>query len=220
MFFSEKTKEVLNNFSEISDSILFLKGNVQRTMTPSKSLFVEAELDEDLEQEFGIYNLSTFLSLMSLFKVPSIAFSDKHLEISEGEVKAKYMFCEPTLIKHPAKDKSIQMPDVMVSFELAKDVLNDILKSAKILNVPHFVIEGDGETISIIVKNTENSSSDIVTRIVGKTDKNFTFVLDIETMKLLNHNYDVTVSEKGLVCFSSNDMKLKYFVPVQANGKK
>lgn len=219
MKLDEKTLEILDNFSKISSSILIFDGNIQKTMTPSKSVLAEAELPFKFEKEFGIYDLPKFLALLSLFDDPNIELDSTEAIISEGDTKATYMFCDKELIKHPPKDKSISMSNPEVSFQLSKDTFSHLKKSAAVLGVPHFVVSGDGEKISITVKDMNVTSKDKLSKTVGETSLEFEYIFDIDVMKFLDHNYDVTIANPGtvVVCFSSKDTKLKYWVPSQSS---
>lgn len=216
MKLSPSTIRVLENFSDINNSMLLLKGKVQRTMTPSKTIFAQVELEDEIPREFGIYNLSTLIALFSVFDKPEFEFEENHIEIKDGKSIGKYLYCAPELIKHPAKDKDIKLDTPDIAFELQESVLDSLLKGARILTVPHFVIEGDGQEIKIVVKNVDNKASDTFAKVVGETKENFSMILDISTMKLLINDYDVSISKKGLVKMKSKVMNLSYFIPVQS----
>ena len=63
MKLSEKTLNLLKNFSSINQSILFKKGSSLRTISVMKNILAEAQIDEDLPKDFGIYDLNQFLNL-------------------------------------------------------------------------------------------------------------------------------------------------------------
>ena len=66
MKLSNKTLEVLKNFSNINQNILIEEGNVVRTISTMKNILGSATITESFPIEFGIYDLNEFLGVMSL----------------------------------------------------------------------------------------------------------------------------------------------------------
>ena len=66
MKLSDKTINLLKNFSDINQSILFKKGNKLRTISVMKNIMAEAEIQEDFPKDFAIYDLTQFLSLIHI----------------------------------------------------------------------------------------------------------------------------------------------------------
>ena len=54
MKLSEKTIDLLENFSSINQSILVKKGSKLRTISVMKNILAEADVDENFERDFGI----------------------------------------------------------------------------------------------------------------------------------------------------------------------
>ena len=81
MKFSKNTFEILKNFSNINSNILIKPGNKLCTITPAKNVMAEAEVEEEFETEFGIWDLSKFLGTISLFDDPDFEFSEKYVMI-------------------------------------------------------------------------------------------------------------------------------------------
>ena len=67
MKLSEKTLALLKNFSTINQSILFKKGNTLRTMSVMKNILAEADIEEEIPQDFAIYDLVQFLNGIDLY---------------------------------------------------------------------------------------------------------------------------------------------------------
>ena len=70
MKLSDKTINLLKNFSTINQSILFKHGSKLRTISVMKNILAEATITEELPQDFGIYDLGQFLNGMSLHQSP------------------------------------------------------------------------------------------------------------------------------------------------------
>ena len=68
MKLSSDTVTVLRNFSDINQNILFKVGNKLKTMSTMKNIVAKAEIKEDIEQEFGVYDLPEFLRAIDSFQ--------------------------------------------------------------------------------------------------------------------------------------------------------
>ena len=62
MKLTEKTLNLLKNFASINQSILFKKGSTLRTMSVMKNILAEADIGEEIPQDFAIYDLVQFFN--------------------------------------------------------------------------------------------------------------------------------------------------------------
>ena len=75
MKLSEHTIEVLKNFAGINPNIVISPGQKLKTISEAKNILASAETTEDFPQEFGIYDLNEFLSVIGLVgSNPSLDF--------------------------------------------------------------------------------------------------------------------------------------------------
>ena len=109
MKFSERTLTILKSFSSINKSILMKEGNVLKTVTPEKTLIAIAEIPDQIPAQACIYDLSRFLSIMSLYKDPDVEFHDKYFMIKDGKQRTKYVYADISMI-HAAPEKEIKIP--------------------------------------------------------------------------------------------------------------
>ena len=153
MIISPRTIQLLKNFSTINQSLVVKPGGILSTMSPGRTVLAYARIDEDFETTFGIYDLPKFLSVMSLFKEPSIIIHEGYMTIMEGSKKVNYTFAELSLLQNKEKldpyevDKGDLFPTVDVEFHLKEDDFTDIKKAISILRLPEIVINGDGSSI-------------------------------------------------------------------------
>lgn len=217
MKLSQQTLTILENFAKISNSVYFYGGKTQKTMTPAKSIVVEATFEEDFPVDFGIYDMSQFLSVLSLFNAPELEISDKKALIKDGNSTATYWFTSKELIKDAVipQNKSISLSNVDLSFELAKDNLKYLKSSASVMGVPNFIINGDGSNIDLLVTDADNQTSNQMSKRVGETTETFRFVGDVANLRMLDDDYDVKVSKAGIIEFASKNNKLKYWVAIR-----
>ena len=119
MKLSEQTLDTLKNFANINTNILIKKGNELSTISTMRNIFAKAEITEEFTNEFGIYDLNQFLSVVTSLDKTNISLDDKFMTIaSEGsKSKAKYFYSDPSVIVSPTKD--VTMPEADVTFTLS-----------------------------------------------------------------------------------------------------
>src|SRR5210317_2178531 len=110
MKFSDSTLTVLKSFSTINRSIQLQPGNTLKTITPEKTLIATAKIGDEIPSEACIYDLSRFLSILSLYSNPDVEFHDKYFTISEGKRKTKYVYADISMI-HVPPQKDIHIPE-------------------------------------------------------------------------------------------------------------
>ena len=97
MKLSDKTVNLLKNFSNINQSILFKEGSKLRTMSVMKNILAEAEVVEEFPKDFGIYDLNQFLNGMGLHQNPDLDFTnDNHVVIKEGRMRSCLLYTSPS----------------------------------------------------------------------------------------------------------------------------
>jgi hypothetical protein len=211
-----RTLQVLKNYSSINPSILFRNGNVLTTVTPTKTIFAKATLEQEFPSQFAIYDLNKFLSVLSLFDEPELQIGDKSVVVQSGRKRVNYVFADPNSIVAP-KSESVNFPDADVSFELTNEVLADVTKALGVLRQPEIAVVGNGTTISLQTTNSKDPTSDVYSVEVGDTDKTFTVYFKAENMRLLPDTYQVDIARAGIARFRSKD--LEYYIAVEQNSK-
>ena len=104
MKLSDKTIDLLENFSSINQSILVKKGTKLRTISVMKNILAEAEVDENFEKDFGIYDLPQFLNGVGLMNDPDIDLKhDSYMIIREGKTTKGIKFKNNVDIGDPVK---------------------------------------------------------------------------------------------------------------------
>lgn len=219
MKLSETTLSVLKNFSNINQSILFKQGNQLRTISVMKNILAEATIDDKFPKDFGIYDLTQFLNGLSLHQSPELDFSnDSYVKISEGKMRSKYFFSDPTVIVTPP-DKDIVIPSVDVQFELKTQQLDRLLKAAAVYQLPDLSVVGEAGVVKLVVHNKKNDTSNDFSIIVGETNNEFSFNFKVENIKILPGTYEISISKKLLSEFNSKDRNLKYYIALEPDSK-
>ncbi|CAB5221490.1 sliding clamp [uncultured Caudovirales phage] len=216
MKLSESTLNILKNFSTINPSILVKEGNVLSTISPQRSIFAKATVEETFPAQFAIYELSKFLGVLTLFKDPEIELGSKQMTIKSGKQSLNYTYADPSMLIVPP-EKDITFPEPDIEFDVSQEELQKVVRATGVLQLPDIAVVGDSSTIRICATNSKNPTTDTFTVDVGSTDKNFNMVFKAENIiKLLSTNYNVKVSSKGLALFTSDSAS--YYVATEANS--
>lgn len=219
MKLTTRTNQVLKNFSTINPAIMFKPGAVLRTMSPLKTVLAQATVKEEFENEFAILDLSRFLSALSLFSDPSLHFHTGFLSISDGQQKVNYRFADPKIVSSMIvlpSDKSPNVPDPEIAFKLTQDVLSKVQKGMAVFGMPELAICGDGSTMTIEAIDVKRPSGDNFAVILGNTPHKFKMVFKSENMKLIQGDYDVSISSKGIGHFKCDDVE--YWIATEASS--
>ena len=218
MRLSDKTLMLLKNFSTINQSILFKQGNSLRTISVMKNILAEATIEEDIPKDFGVYDLNQFLNALSLHQKPELDFkNDGYTVISEDKARSKYFFADPNVIVSPP-EKEITLPTEDVCFQLNTNQLDKLLKAAAIYQVPDLSVIGEDGTISIVIRDKKNDTSNHFSVTVGETTNNFMFNFKVENIKILPGSYNVIISSKLLSRFTNTDIDVKYYIALEPDS--
>ena len=218
MKLSKNTLDVLKNFKEINQSILFKQGNSLKTISVMKNILAEATIEEELPRDFGIYDLSQFLNGIDLHQSAELDFSnDNHVVIKEGRMRSKYFFADPNVIITPP-EKEITLPSEDAVFDLSTDQLDKLLKAAGIYQLPDLAVIGGDGVVKVVVRDKKNDASNDFAITVGETDATFSFNFKVENIKILPGTYNVVVSQKLLSRFTNKNQDLVYFIALEPDS--
>ena len=219
MKLSEKTIDLLENFSSINQSILVKKGSKLRTISVMKNILAEAEVDENFEKDFGIYDLPQFLNGVNLMNDPDIDLrNESYMILREGNTtKVKFAFADPNVIISPP-EKGIELPNSDVTFQLDSIQLQKLLKASSIYQLPDLAAVGNAKNITLTVRDKKNDNSNEFSLVVGETDSIFEFNFKIENIKLIPGSYEVQISRKNLAKFTNSKYNLDYFIALEPDS--
>lgn len=212
---STRTIQILKNFSSINPSILFKEGNVITTISPSKTILASATIVENFENSFAIYNLSRFLSVLSLFNDPELEIHDKYVTIMDGKKKLNYMFADQNTIITPP-NKNIDMPNPEISLSLKNEDLQNIMKALSVLQLPEIAFVGEDNTASIQAIDSKGVVGDNCSINLDSTDRNFKMIFKAENIKIIPDDYKIYISSKKISKFVGSDTE--YYIAVESNS--
>ena len=210
-----RTLSILKNFASINPSIQFKPGDVLKTVSPNKTILAHAKLGEQVEGQFAIFDLSKFLSVMSLFEKPTLKVEEKYMTISDGQQRVNYTFADPRAIALPP-DKTPQVNDPEIEFTLTTATLDRVQKAMGILKMPEIGIVGNGTDITVEAVDSKNPSADTFAIKVGTTKHTFKIVFKSENIKIIAADYDVTISSQGIGNFKCED--IEYWIVAESSS--
>lgn len=222
MQLSEQTINILNNFKTIQSNIVFTEGNVLRTMADAKNIMASVKIDTDISQEFGIYDLGEFIATLNLVDKPELDLKKDHTVIrsTSGRSRIKYFFSDPDILVSPTKE--IKMPPADVKFTLDVDTLSKLKKAGATLGHDMLVITPDDGALILTVCDPKNSTSNNFSiDIAGEFDGDFSFVIDMNNLKLMMTDYDVSISKKLISSFVSKDpsIPVTYWIALEKSSE-
>ena len=219
MKLSEKTFNLLKNFSSINQSILFKEGKSLRTMSVMKNILAEAEIEEDLPKDFAIYDLVQFLNNVSLCANPELDFTNKSfVKIVDGKhFETEYFFADPSVIITPP-EKTLTLPSEDVCFILDHDTLIRLLKISAVNQCSDLSVVGENGVVKMVVRDKKNDTSNEYAVFLGETDQTFEFNFKVENIKIIPGAYDVVISSKLLSEFTNKQYNLKYFIALEPDS--
>ena len=220
MKISNKTLDVLKNFSEINQSILIKKGKKLKTVSALKNILAHADVEEDFPQDFAIYQLNEFIGVLSTMSNPDLTFHDKYVMLSqENGACTKYFYAEPSVVISPEKD--IVMPSEEINFTLLEKQYNDLLKMSSILQLNDILVKGcpksNGQYLAVTNKKNDTSNDYSIKVGEGVTEP-YKMYFKTENLKMVAGDYNVHISSKGISHFENMTIKLDYWIALEPDS--
>ena len=219
MKISDNTISILRNFSDINANILFTPGKTLSTMSTMKNIMAKADVEEQFETEFGVYDLPEFLRALDSFQQPVLKFNGSaNLKIQDEKstLSARYAFADKSTLRYPSKQ--ISMPDKTVTFTLNNSDYESVKKLYTNLSLPDIAFKGEKGKIKLVALDKKNSNSNESSVTVGETDLEFTAYVKAENMKIIPGDYDVALSKAKIAHFINKKVKVQYWIALEADS--
>ena len=233
--FTDLDLQVLTNLSDINNNLKFSKGNLQSTICSNRSILGRYQLENNNQilEEFYIYDLPEFLNFLDLFDKPKIELIKNEnnynkIIVSDNQKTSEYYCSDPNVCVVPDFNnnklkKTIDIPkdNLFIEFELNKEQIKSFIKSSKKLNLPDIVFENkDGKIICKTTDLTNKSSNNISFQIDKNTNQNFNCVFKFCNLnKIMISNYRVRISDKKISEFKCKDIPLTYTIALEPNSE-
>ena len=225
---SEKTLDVLKNFSTINSSIVFRTGSTVRTISNAENILAKFTSEEVFPTDFAIYDLSQFLGGITLFTDPQLEFtSNDFVSIRGGRTSAKYYFSDPEITLKSAPEKNVKFPGADLQFNLSGEELIQLQKASAVYGLPDLTfqsVEGE-DTIKLILRDKENDTSNTYDlTVAGCSTGTYSLDVKIENIRVLGKSsnatagdYTVKVSKHLISEWTNNDVELTYYIALEPN---
>ena len=106
MNISENTMQILKNYGSINPNFIARKGNTITTISEAKNILSSCTVEEQFEQDCGIYDLNEFLRMYYLLLINlNFRWKKNGLQIRDqtGRSKIKYFFTDPEMLTSPTE---------------------------------------------------------------------------------------------------------------------
>jgi hypothetical protein len=219
MKLSDNTLGVLKNFSAINSGLVLQKGNIQKTISPEKSILVEAEFEDTIPSQFGIYDLNQFLGNVSTLGNPDLNFTENSVMMNDGDIAFNYYSCSPNLIVSPP-DKELKLKQTDVSFTLTNAILAKLLRLAAMNSLTHLSVVGKNGEIRLQTHEKANDTSNSASfKLNDYTGEDFVASFKVDNIKLVPGDYDVEIQLGAFAKFVATSgvfkNKIKYFIALE-----
>ena len=219
MKISDNTIGILRNFSDINANILFKPGKTLSTMSTMKNIMAQADVEEEFESEFGVYDLPEFLRAIDSFQTPVLKFNgtaNLKIQDEKSTLSARYAFADKSTLRYPSKQ--ISMPDKTVTFSLKNSDYESVKKLYTNLSLPDIAFKGEKGKIKLVALDKKNSNSNESSVDIGETDLEFTAYIKAENMKIIPGDYDVALSKAKIAHFINKKVKVQYWIALEADS--
>ena len=223
---SKKTLDVLKNFSAINSSIVFRKGSTVRTISNAENILSKFTCEEVFPTDFAIYDLSQFLSGISLFNDPQLEFtSTDFVSIRGGRQSAKYYFSDPEITLKSAPEKNVNFPGADLQFNISETDLVALRKASGVYGLPDLTfqsVEGE-DTIKLILRDKENDTSNTYdVTVSGCCTGTYSLDVKIENLRVIadeskqvKGDYNVKVSKHLISEWTNQSVDLTYYIALE-----
>jgi len=217
MKLSTETISTLKNYASINSNIVFREGHTLKTISEAKNIMASTEISEFIPNDFGIYDLNEFLSVLNLFDDPDIEITKDRIYITAEGQRVQYFTAAESVLTSP--NKNITMPPVDVAFKLSDDNISSLRRAASTFGVNDVIVRSDDGGISIDVTDHDNPTSNTYTiDLKQSTDQTFNAIFNINNFRLMSGNYNVEISSKLISKFTLENSAMMYYIALEKNS--
>lgn len=193
MKFSGETLSLLKNFASINMNMVFTPGDTVKTLSNANSIFAKAIIKEEIPNEFHIYDLNSFLAMLTLVENQEVQFEDKSLIISSEKGKFEYFYSSADIVKAPPAGEIEHT--AVYTFTLTADDVQMIMKAAAITGAPTISVTNKNQNVTLSIGDRKNLSSSNFKKDLGTAFNDFDVFIAVENLKVIPDAYEVTVAK-------------------------
>lgn len=224
MKLTKDTLNILKNFATINPGVMLKPGNFIMTRAINGTTYSEATINDEIDIEVALYDLNSFLSILSLVSEDAeISLSaDGNIKIADARSKIYWPSADPSTIVFP--NKPIPFPVASVITEIKAEDLQQLMRVSRGLQIDTIAITNkDGKLVLNGFNKVEDSG---LTRAkysltLGDYDgeNNFNFVINMGNMKMVPANYKLMLwaAEKRYAAKFEGD-HVSYVIAMEADS--
>ena len=216
---NKATHEVLKNFSKLNPSISITEVDVLKTISTSDNIIALFDLEEPFPEEFAIFDLSQFLSILGLFDLneTDIEFQGGFMIITDKNFKMKYIYSETNLIQCNVMESKVykKFDKWKCEFNLSDNQLSKIQSASNILDNTTLLIKSSESGIKMVLKDDRDP---LAHNFILNVDKEEIIIkekcdinLNISLLNIIKGDYKVEYFEK-LMKLTHTEIPLSYFI--------
>ncbi len=217
--FTDRELKILTNFSKINANILFKKDDEYfRTINTYQNIFAEFKTGRKFTKEFGITDLSEFLSYIDLFDEPQ--FEYKHtkggIEIKDRNKHLFYPCADPKTLVFPRKLFIPKDYNPVAEFDFKSEnfEMNKFLKTKH--SPPDLVFFCENGEIKFQCLDKRNFyQTKFTINLKQKTNRNFKIFLKAENLKIFESDYKVKLFKEKISEWENKHIPLKYYIALE-----
>lgn len=206
---SDRTLDILKNMGAMSSRVCFKAGN-RILQKPNEAVqpIMEARVAETFPIDFQIYNIDKFVQLAKMMDEPKAEIDIAQIRLFDVSGREALVRNADINVLRGAPDytKTLRLPSIDAQFKVTPDDWKAISRSSSIVAAPQMAFIGDGQRIRLSTYDVYNKNNDSFSMEVGDTTSKFTVIIDLSNLKILNEEYDVSLSFKGLAEFKADDV--------------
>lgn len=174
-------------------------------MADSRSVFIEAEIDEKLPKELTVVDGPSLLSAISMFKDPNIEFEDKRILISEGTETLRFTCSDPSVSRRRMDPRVVDSTALQldfatkpgkqtVRFTLPEDAAKRLQKGQAVAKATKLAIVVRNRSVCFEAYDHNNTTGSVYTVDLGATElDDLRYEYDLSSWALMPGKYDVVV---------------------------
>lgn len=219
MKLNNDTLEVLQNAASINPNLIVDAGNTIRSVTDSKSLAMEATVNENFPVPFAIYEMQSFLNAHGLLDEPDLEFKEDHVSISDNNSSVNYYFADRDMMTSaPVIDNIVEKLSgtTPVEFKLTQSAMKQLSKACGVLKIKKIRFESDGKGVTAVIQNDNKKTNHFTAKLSDESTDNFSFTASFDNLKFMPGDYNVKFFNGqiavGLFELDSEDVTVRYLV--------
>lgn len=225
--FDQTTTDLLSWIAQINPSIKFNGTNQVKVISAAGNSYARIAFSDKVLPEIGIFDLSSFIRMLSLFANASVIIDQDSSTITmENENKSAsgvFVGCDLHLIVDPpATDVGSNLTDLGASCFLSDAIIAAINKSARGIaaNTVTFSFEQGTGLVGIKIWNNEVPNTNRISLSADLDEpakETFSLSFSVEDLKFFGGGYKASFSSEGLAIFTKDTQSHNIYYAVAAN---